>query len=394
MNWIPYVEVRSSATREIIGIIEGAELEFNYAWNGCGEFEIYCRATKNNLELLKIGNYVTLPNEIDFTDATGDFCNIWRIQKIQRQNDRIGGRYIIATGQEAKCIVGNRIIRQPATTLKGNLREQVYSKLFAPNIIYPTAYGDANTYSNRKISNFLFSGKAVDRTIEKLTQVSYENLLDYTEELYATYNCGAKLRFNRKTREFVYEIYVGTDRSGTIVFSQANENILSTDYTEDKTNYKTYLLVGGEGEGLERKLLSMEVKGCQTDLVDENGYTKDVDRYEVFIDANDISSTYRGLNDYGVEVDKIATTAEYNEFLRVRGEEQQAAEYSIVESFDGEIDTTNTRYKFNKQYYLGDLVKIRDNDFGNEKKVRVVNFTRVQNMEGYKEYFSHEVEEV
>ena len=394
MDWIPYVEIRSSATRQIIGIIEGAELEFNYAWNGCGDFEIYCRATKNNLELLKNGNYVTLPNEIDYTDDTGDYCNIWRIQKIQRQNDRIGGRYIIASGKEAKCIVGNRIVRKPATTLKGNLREQVYNKLFVPNIIEPTIYSDLSTYDNRKIDNFYFSGNAVDRTIENDTQVSYANILEYTEELYATYNCGAKLRLNRKDLGLYYEIYVGTDRSNRVVFSQANENILSTDYVEDKTNYKTYVLVGGEGEGVDRKVLSIEILGKQNDLVDENGYTKDVDRYEVFVDANDITSTYRTTNASGEEVDAKYTDAEYNQFLKARGYEKQSSEYSVVESFDGEVDITNNKYKFNEQYYLGDLVKIRDNDFGNEKRVQITKFTRVQNMEGYKEYFSHNVEEV
>ena len=394
MKWIPYVEIRSSATREVIGIIEGAELEFNYNWNGCGDFEIYCRATENNLKLLKNGYYVTLPNEVDYSDDMGTYCNIWRIQKVQRQNARIGGRYIIATGKEAKCIVGNRIIRKPATTLVGNLREQIYEKIFAPNIINPIIYGDLSTYSNRTISNFYFSGNPIDRTIENETQVSYENILDFTEQLYATYNCGAKLRLNRKDLGFYYQIYVGTDRSDRVVFSQANENILSTDYTEDKSNYKTYVLVGGEGEGLDRKVLSVEVKGSQSDLVDENGYTRDVDRYEIFVDANDITSTYKITNESGEEVDATYEPEVYYGFLRARGYEKQSAEYSIVESFSGEIDTTNKRYKFNEAYYLGDLVKIRDNDFGNEKKVQVSKFTRVQNMEGYKEYFSHEVEEV
>ena len=389
MKWIPYVEIRSSATREIIGIIEGAELEFNYAWNGCGDFEIYCRATPNNLKLLRNGYYVTLPNEIDYSDETGDYCNIWRILKIQRQNDRIGGRYIVATGKEAKCIVGNRIVREPATTLKGNLREQVYSKLFTPNIINPTAYSDLSTYSNRAISNFYFSGNPVNITIDTETQVSWENILTYTEELYKTYNCGAKLRLNRKTLGLYYQIYVGSDKSNTIVFSQANENILSTDYTEDKTNYKTYVLVGGEGEGVDRRVLSIEIKGKQGELVDENGYTKDVDRYEVFVDANDITSTYKDEND----TDKTYTSEQYSQFLRARGYEKQSSEYSVVTTFDGEIDTTNDRYEFNKHYYLGDLVGMRDSDFGNQKKVQVVNFVRVQNMEGYKEYFSHAVDE-
>lgn len=387
MEWIPYVEIRSSATREIIGIIEGAELEFNYNLNGCGSCEVYCRATTNNLNLLQNGNYITLPNEIDYTDDTGEYCNIWRIYKIQRQNDRIGGRYIIATGQEAKCIIGNRIIRY-TVVMSGDLVTNIKDQLFKQNITDPkrTVNNVEESWVQRKIPEFVFADSSVQRTIQDedgnatKTQVSWDNLLDYTENLYVTYNCGAKLRLNKSDLKLYYTIYEGADKSNTIVFSQANENILSTDYSEDVSNYKTYVLVGGEDDET--------TKIRKVNSVDDN--SSGIDRYEAFVDAKDLSSKYE--DEQGVE--KTMSDADYKALLKARGIEKIKSEFYIEENFDGEIDTTNKRYKFNEQYYLGDIVKIRDNDFGNEKKVQVVKFTRVQNMEGYKEYFSHEVKEV
>ena len=105
---IPYIEVRNKS-RDIIGIIEGAEIFFEYNYHGCGEFEIYCRATQNNLALLQKDNYVTLPINAD-TNAyqIETNCNMWVIEKLERANSRTGGRWITATGREAKQIVDYR----------------------------------------------------------------------------------------------------------------------------------------------------------------------------------------------------------------------------------------------------------------------------------------------
>lgn len=392
MEWIPYIEIRDSATRKIIGIIEGAELQFDYAWNGCGDLDIHCRTTPEHLDLLKQGRYVTIPNEVDYVDNNGNkYCNIWRINKIEKNNDAIGGSFITATGQEAKCIVGNRIIRYMAV-LKGGLLGSVKNTLFEQNILNPTD-------TNRKIPEFVFNQPNFEITIvdengnETETQVTYENLLEYTENLYATYDIGAKLRLNLTDFKLYYSVYQGGDRSIEVVFSQANENILNTNYSEDWSNYKTYVLVGGED--IETEIKDSEgnvtgtVKGARKVNSIDYGATG-VDRYEGFVDAKDITSKYEDNN--GVE--RIMTDAEYKAALKSKGMEAMSAEFNKVITFDGEVDTTNKRYKFNKNYYLGDKVTLRDSDFGKQQKVQIIKFTRVQNNEGYKEYFEHEVKEV
>ena len=378
MEWIPYIEIRDSATRKIIGIVEGAELQFDYAWNGCGDLDIYCMTTPNNLELLKQGRYVTIPNEVDYVDYDGNkYCNIWRINKVEKKNDAIGGSFIIATGKEAKCIVGNRIIRYMAV-LKGNLLSSIKDILFEQNIINPTDI-------NRKIPEFVFEQPNFEIAIvdengnATETQVTYDNLLDYTESLYSTYDIGARLRLNLTDLKLYYSIYQSGDRSDEVIFSQANENILNTNYSEDWTNYKNYVLVGGEDDanGI-RKVNSIDLG------------VSGVDRYEGFVDAKDVSSKYEDSS--GVE--QTMTDTEYKAALKSKGLETMLSEFSKEITFDGENDTTNQRYKFNKNYYLGNLVQVRDSDFGVKQKVQIIKFTRVQNREGYKEYFEHKIKEV
>ena len=378
MEWIPYIEIRDSATRKILGIVEGAELQFDYAWNGCGDLDIACRTTPNNLALLKQGRYVTIPNEVDYVDSNGNkYCNIWRINKVEKKNDAIGGSFITATGKEAKCIVGNRIIRYMAV-LKGNLISSIRNILFEQNVINPT---DAK----RKIPEFVFNLPNFEFAIvdedgnATETQVTYDNLLEYTENLYAVYDIGARLRLNLTDLKLYYSIYQKSDRSNEVIFSQANENILNTNYSEDWTNYKNYVLIGGEDDtnGI-RKVNSIDYGASG------------VDRYEGFVDAKDITSKYEDSS--GVE--RTMTDTEYKAALKSKGKETMSSEFDKAVAFDGEIDTTNKRYKFNENYYLGDLVGTRDSDFGNQKKVQIIKFTRVQNNEGYKEYFEHKVKEV
>ena len=393
---IPYVEVRNR-NRDIIGIIEGAEIFFEYALHGSGEFEIYCRSTQNNLSLLKKDNYVTLPVNADTTEYQIEKnCNIWIIEKIERANSRTGGRWITASGREAKQIVDRRIVKNTAIlNANKNLISEIKTKLFEPNLINPTD-------TSRKINGFIFvdTSDIITKNIDDETQVSYENLFDYSEEFYLKYGIGAKLRFKRDTKEMPYTIYKGENKSNLLVFSRGNENLLSTNYIEDWTEYKTCALVGGEEKEYNEthpttgEVINTYTKRAFIDITDKN---EDIDKREVFVDARDLHSEYEEKikNAQGVEITttKYYNDITYNAMLKERGLEKLASENNKKIEFTGEIDVTNDRYRFNIDYYLGDVVKIRDDDFGTETLVRVSKFIKVQNEEGYKEYFEYETYE-
>lgn len=473
---IPYVEVRDK-DRNIIGIVEGAEIFFEYAFNGSGEFEIYCRATQNNLALLQKDNFITIPVNTDSIEHLIEKnSNMWIIEKIHRSNSRTGGRWITASGREAKQIVDRRIIRIPQKLNGGeSLVYQVKTKLFDKNMadgesvriggylngdktsniaayeLYPHSsglitgdifetgrgelgeigeYSDDHGYYNayvpysgdvanssgtfiyvrypRSVRDFIFNNNVPDAgeydstityqdsimniKIKEETQVFYENLFDFTEQLYLNHGVGAKLRLNRSNRDMLYEIYQGTRKEEEIVFSRGNENLINTDYTEEWSEYKNFAMVGGEGE---EKIVTDPLTGFQTSrstartiVTVDNGFT-DIDRREVFVDASDLQSSYEEEVN-GVTKKYTYDKKTYKSILHSRGIEELTIENKFKIEFTGEIDVTNDRYKFNVDYYLGDIVKIRDDDFNIEVLVRVKKFIKVQNDEGYKEYFEYE----
>ncbi|MDE7226441.1 MAG: siphovirus ReqiPepy6 Gp37-like family protein, partial [Ruminococcus sp.] len=63
-----------------------------------------------------------------------------------------------------------------------------------------------------------------------------------------------------------------------VIFSNDFENLISTRYSEDSGNMGNVALVAGEGNGSER---SRNV----------SGYAESLDRYEIYVDARDISRT-------------------------------------------------------------------------------------------------------
>ena len=371
---IPYVEIRDRNTRKILGIIEGAEVYFYDALRGAGKFEIYCRSTPNSRKLLVKDNLVTLPSTVEKEED-----NVWIIEHIDKTNDSTGARFITATGREAKILLNRRIIRYTTVLNKGEkLVDAIRDKLINPNAINPIT-------AKRKLEGIIFGASDVDIKIQETTQVTWDNLFDYTETLLTQYDCAAKMRIDKTAGTLIYTIYKGEDKSGKVVFSQANENLLSSEYVADYTNYKTSVIVGGEEE-TETDENGNEVKTGVRTVIEipstETGY----DRREVFIDANDLQSEYEDENG---EKQTMSTT-EYQAALMQRGLEKKVEEHSASAAFQGEIDTTSKRYKFGKDYGLGDLITMRDEDEKKSVIVKVLKRARVQNGEGYAEEFESE----
>lgn len=60
------------------------------------------------------------------------------------------------------------------------------------------------------------------------------------------------------------------------IFSTEFETIESLEYTESDLDYKNFAVVAGQGEGIERRIISI-------------GDAAGADRYEMFVDARDVS---------------------------------------------------------------------------------------------------------
>lgn len=347
---IEYVEVRDKYTRLPFAIIEPAECWFELTYYGVGEFQVYTRATKTALDVLKEGNYITLPQK----------SYIWLIEAVETKYEVGRGYMISATGRQAKQILGKRIINTQTKTSR-DLYVSVYQLI--------KAHAGVNAIADRKIDglNTFSHSDFVSKRITE-TQVSYSNLLDYTDEITKAYEVGAELTIT-KTADFIYRLYEGKDRSGSIIFSQTFDNLLSSSYSRNNAAFRSYALIGGQGEGTERIM---------------HEYNRDktlwgIDRAEMFVDAKDISSKYNDTDGTEKELDLTIATdlTTYQTWLLERGKEK-IAEAAMVETFEGEVDTAASPYKFGEDFYLGDRVRVQDDFLGVYITPRVLKFTMRQ----------------
>lgn len=368
---IDYIEVRDKANREIIGIIDGAKsIIWHSTYYDVGDFEIYAIATEKHLQLLQKGNYITRPNDVE----------VGVIEKIGSTYDVDEGKMIVVSGRFAKSILDRRHIynltghTNTATILRGNV-ETAIRKVVKDNII------DCQFNTNRNIS-FLKLGAVtgLDAVIvdengnnaEK--QVSFDNLLEYTEEVLREYSYGAIVTLNDNTGDFEYTVYSGADRSvdnidglSPVIFSQEYDNLTESEYSSDDQLWKTAVLIGGTGEELDR--FYSIINGSKTGL----------DRREMWLDAQSISKTYK---EEGSEEEREYTDTQYDQMLKQAGT-QELAKNTQVETFEAEINVNGGMWRLNEDYTIGDIVTFQDNSLGVYGNVRIVELTEVQDDNGY-----------
>lgn len=363
-----------------IHIIDGyTSLIWADRYNDLGDCELVIPATVENV--LKVQQSIYISRE--------DSDLVCRIEKIELTTDIENGDYIIITGVDIKKILQQRII-WTQTNFNG-LVEDYIRKLINDNAINPTI-------ANRKISKLILDTKAnFPDTINE--QVTFNNLGEKIQELCKTYNWGYKVYIN-ENKKFVFKLYNGTDRSGFVIFSDDYENLSSTDYINDTSNISTIALVAGEGEGTAR---ITQTSGSNT---------SDLDRYELYVDARDLSKTIAydelliaypggtevtignviyyqvdGINiailtkNEDLEVTDVQLTDNiYNNTLESRGQEK-LAEHKALVAFEGSIQPTQS-FTYKEDYFLGDIVSI-ENHYGISVEARIVEIIEVDNENGY-----------
>ena len=98
----------------------------------------------------------------------------------------------------------------------------------------------------------------------------------------------------------------------------------------------------------------------------------------MFVDASSISKKYKDDNN----TEKTYTDAVYKTMLDTKGKQDIAA-LVATESFNGIIDATNGSYIYGRDFTLGDIVTVQDNNLGIYANVRIREATEVQDENGY-----------
>lgn len=366
---IDYVEIRDESTT-LLGIVDTAKsIIWRSVYFGVGDFEIDVQASPEIVTLLQTGYLVTRPDDLE----------VGIIEQVNIERDPQNGRMVTATGRFAKSILDRRliynlsgIVNTPAI-LQGNVEAEV-RRLVTENAI-------SCTFDSRRNIPLLALGSVAglpqiiidDNGVAAQKQVTCENLLTYTDELLQEYGLGSTVILDEDAGKLRYVVYSGIDRSwdntggnDPIVFSKEFDNLTSSNYECNAATERNVALIGGAGEGVERfySIIGETRAGLQ--------------RREMWVDAASLNRTYKDAED----VEQSYSDSEYRAMLNAAGRQKLNAN-PAKEAFDGSLDIQNSRWQYNQDFALGDIVTVQDNDLGKYVNVRLHAILEVQDENGY-----------
>lgn len=329
---------------EIIDVVDTYQsLIWTSRYYNYGDFEMLIPASAANLELLTCSNCLhRSDNEVGMI-----------IDKIQIKTDSETGNYFIVSGKSFESILNRRIIWNQ-TSFSGTV-ENLIRKLINENAINPSD-------SARKINNLILGpSQGYSETIEK--QITGDNLGEAISALCTTYGYGYKITLT-DSKKLQFDLYKGVDHSYQqttnpyVVFSPTYDNLINSNYEKNKSNFANVALVAGEGEGASRKTATV-------------GTASGFDRYELFVDARDVSSN---------NGEETITPEKYNAMLVERGQDS-LSERGLTEGFEGEVDTTTT-YPYKEAWNLGDTVQV-ENEYGISASPQIIEVIESDSKDGY-----------
>lgn len=343
---IPYVEIKDKYTLNTIALVEPQECWFELSYQDVGEFEIYCRASKANLQALQKGRYAKLPNK----------RFIWVITAVRYTFTAGGARMIIAKGYEAKWILSKRCILTPVE-LDGNITSALYG-------LVNHALGTGASVA-RKIEGFTVDTNELLIDIQA-RQTPRGNLLEYANGVLKAYNCGSLVVFENGGLK--YQIFTGANKTQSVRFSQSLDNLLSSEYLTDDAEIATSALVVSTVD---------DVDYTQTHDTGATG----IDRAEIIVESN-LSTKYEDAN--GNEQETTPTSALFRGWQIEEGK-TELAKHIAIEDISSVIDIVNSNYIFDEDFFIGDIVKVKDEYFNFAINTRIIKYTFKQDANGYGE---------
>ena len=324
----------------LTGVVDVISSYQSVIWNmqyfGQNDFQLIVNASTKNVDVLKPGAY--LVRDIDVT--SDGYKNIMVIQSYQLDFDSEKGWLLTLTGKGLKNDILKKRIVWSQTNLTG-YAEVGIRQVITENIISPSD-------NSRAVSDFILDDiNNFTETID--VQLFGNNIAEWMEEICTAYSYGWDIYI--KNSKYLFKLYKGTDRTYNqntvtpVVFSPKFDNLLSSSYKYDMSQYQNSALRGGEGEGTSQRTASI---GTATGL----------NRYEAYIDGGSVSSN-----------GEIITVETYTKMLQEYGQ-TQLDQTSYTQSFSGNIDS-NGLYKLDQDYFLGDIVQI-ENEKGIKATPRII----------------------
>ena len=319
---------------ERMGVIDNAEIIWTTRYYKTGDFELYISSNDARLDLILNGFYVIRD------DITNN--NIGVIEDITIKNTIEQGDMITVTGRLAQgYFLGSRVVSQQ-TQLNCSVLEGIKS-LITANIIDPTD-------EKRRIDFILFGDFGYDLSDRLQIQTTGDNLLTKVEEICEEKKVGFTTMLIDNV--ILFYLYKGENKAydqsknAYIIFSDEYDNLQESSYIRTTSALKNFAYVAGEGEGLDRKIVTAYAGEEPTGQ----------DRFEIWVDQRNISSNNEEI-----------TEAELVSQMKEQGLEEMVG---ISEAFDGNVILKG--YTYREDFDLGDIVQLYRKQWGLGVAMRVV----------------------
>lgn len=302
------------------------EVLIKHRFSTCGEITIRTLPDTESIEAYKIGSII----------ITEPIRDIFIIEKLELTEDSL-----TATGRTAESILARR----------------VYEKT------------EAFTGQARTIIGGLMSGFTGVRALpialtadETLTQnIDFQKtgatILDVLQAVCEQTDSGYSLDYNADTEQFSINVKK-SDENNNVLFSPEYDNVTACILQGSIENYATTAYIAGEGEGVDRVVVSA---GDTTKA--------GLDRFEIYVDQRNERKQ-----------DGVTDTV-YRAQLQAKGMEELAT-HGFSSAMSGDIIQTD-QCIYGIDYTLGDIVLVENGQWGVADAYHVVEVEESQTASGY-----------
>lgn len=321
---------------ELLGEISNYEsLFFTRSWHGIGELELHINRYKNKSETLQKGNIIIIGKDLN---------KVYIIKQREiglDQDGKVTENWVIKALQ-LKSVVSQRISVPPVNSAYDSITgssETVMKHYINQHFVNPTDL-------KRKMYQLLIA-QDFKRGVETPWQSRFINISEDIVSLSLLSNLGWNISVDYTLRKWVYDVFEGRDLSvnqdvnNRVIFSPDLGNMRNMSFSDSDLNYKNAAYVAGQEEGTNRRVLKL-------------GESEGLSRYELFVDARDIPEAD--------EDDYPRPTPDIERDLTARGE-QILLEQGTELYLEGQV-LTNTNYKYEVDYDLGDIVTLQSKGWG------------------------------
>lgn len=307
----------------VIDVVTGLTWEEKFA--DAGNFELWCPLNESNAALLKEDNIVWIGKDsagiIEFKELAADENNTMTIH-IQ--------------GRLAEAYLDYRTVypRLEVTDKVGSvLRLLVYDTLIGP------------LDSSRKIPTLALAENQEPYGDSISYQQLGDTVLSEVSRLCEANSLGFRLKFYPYEQRFDFCVCRGTDHTVNqaentpVLFSSDLEDILTSSYSHNKSDFRNVAYISGEGEGENRKTQQV-------------GTAEGIFRRELYVDARDLQSE----KEDGSSIPDLEYAAMLTERAKTTLED-----YKDIETFSATIKTFGSMgYTYGTDFVLGDKVTVYD----------------------------------